>query len=324
MVVWTKRSECKKSGLDPDCILTDVTENNMRGLIDLAIAETNTAYNLSGVTTQLRLVHAYREPNYVEAATDTFVTALQNIQSTNDGVMDDVHVKRDVHGADIVAMIIDGVQYCGIAYLGPGIDIMFSVISWNCATGYYTFGHEISHNFVSLLVYFAVEAGSGSCSFDIQFSYVSNIFLSQGCNHDKGTTNTCGSSDTNYGWRDPSAGFRSILAYNCVTGQCDNMPTTGCPRVQRFSNNVYLYNGKAMGSPLHDNASQINSVKSIVAAYRTAVVGVPAPTSPQVCCNNILHVSAAPPSVVSSCFFVPHIMCFDIYFLSPLLTAQHE
>ncbi|KAL3763709.1 hypothetical protein ACHAWU_008031, partial [Discostella pseudostelligera] len=250
MVVWTKRSECKKSGLDPDCSLTDVTENNMRGLIDLAIAETNTAYNLSGVTTQLRLVHAYREPNYVEAATDAFVTALQNIQSSSDGVMDDLHEKRDVYGADIVAMIIDGAQYCGMAYLGPGIDLMFSVSSWNCATGYYTFGHEISHNF--------------------------------GCNHDKGTTNTCGSSDSNYGWRDPSAGFRSILAYNCVTGQCDNMPpSAGCPRVQRFSNNVYLYNGKAMGSPLHDNASQINSVKSIVAAYRTAVVGVPAPPSPQ-------------------------------------------
>ena len=152
MVVWTKRSECKKSGLDPDCSLTDVTENNMRGLIDLAIAETNTAYNLSGVTTQLRLVHAYREPNYVEAATDAFVTALQNIQSSSDGVMDDLHEKRDVYGADIVAMIIDGAQYCGMAYLGPGIDLMFSVSSWNCATGYYTFGHEISHNFVSLLV----------------------------------------------------------------------------------------------------------------------------------------------------------------------------
>lgn len=152
MVVWTKRSECKKSGLDANCILTDVTENNMRGLIDLAIAETNTAYNLSGVTTQVRLVHAYREPNYVEAATDAFVTALQNIQSSSDGVMDDLHEKRDVYGADIVAMIIDGAQYCGMAYLGPGIDLMFSVSSWNCATGYYTFGHEISHNFVSLLV----------------------------------------------------------------------------------------------------------------------------------------------------------------------------
>mgnify|MGYP001041021607 CR=1 FL=1 len=48
MVVWTKRSENKKSGLDPDCILTDVTENNIRRLINLAIAGTNTAYNLSG------------------------------------------------------------------------------------------------------------------------------------------------------------------------------------------------------------------------------------------------------------------------------------
>ena len=90
----------------------------------------------------------------------------------------------------------------------------------------------------------------------------------QGCNHDKGTTNACSSTAINYGWRDPSAGFRSILAYNCATGQCDNMPKAGCPRVQRFSNNVNLYNGKAMGSPQHDNACQINSVKSTIAAYR--------------------------------------------------------
>ena len=247
MVVWTKKAECVKSGLAAGCTLTDITENNMRGLIDLAIAETNTAYNLSGVTTQLRLVHAYREPNYVEATTSAFSMALSSLRSTNDGIMDDVHEKRDIFGADIVAMIIDDSQYCGMAYLGPSSDLMFSVSSWNCATGYYTFGHEIGHN--------------------------------MGCNHDKGTTNACASSASNYGWRDPSGGFRSILAYNCATGQCDNITTTGCPRVQRFSNNAYLYNGKAMGSPQHDNASQINSVKSLIAAYRT----VAAPTtSPQV------------------------------------------
>ena len=148
LVVWTKKAECRKSGLTAGCTLTATTENNIRGLIDLAVAETNTAYDLSGVTTQLRLVYAYRDPNYVEATTNAFNVALSSITSTNDGVMDDVHIKRNSYGADIVAMIIDDPQYCGMAYLGPSIDLMFSVTAWNCATGYYSFGHEIGHNMV--------------------------------------------------------------------------------------------------------------------------------------------------------------------------------
>lgn len=282
MVIWTKKAECFKSELTADCTLTNITENNMRGLIDLAIAETNTAYNLSGVTTQLRLVHAYREPNYVEATTNAFNMALSSIRSKNDGIMDDVHEKRNMYGADIVAMIIDDPQYCGMAYLGPSPDLMFSVTAWNCATGYYTFGHEIGHN--------------------------------MGCNHDKGTTSACTSSLSNYGWRDPSAEFRSILAYNCATNQCDNIPKAGCPRVQRFSNNEFLYNGKAMGSPLHDNASQINSVKSIIAAYRAVVVGVPS-TSPQV--GNQQFARHCTCLVSSHKKYILHILFSTLHHISP-------
>lgn len=62
------------------------------------------------------------------------------------------------------------------------------------------------------------------------------------------------------------------------------MPVAGCPRVQRFSNNVNLYNGKAMGSPQHDNASKINSVKATIAAYRTVMID---DTTPQVNFANV-------------------------------------
>lgn len=135
MVVWTKKAECRKSNLAAGCTNTATTENNMRGLIALAVAETNTAYSLSGVTTQLRLVHAYREPNYVEATSDAFGAALSSITGTTDGVMDDVHTKRNTYGADVVALIIDDAAFCGMAYLGPSVGLMFSVTAWNCATG---------------------------------------------------------------------------------------------------------------------------------------------------------------------------------------------
>ena len=104
MVAWTKAAECGNAGLVSGCTVTTVTENLMRGLIDLAIAETNTAYELSGILTVLRLVHAYRENDYVEKG--NFVLYLEDITYTNDGFMDGVHAKRTLYGADAVHLIV--------------------------------------------------------------------------------------------------------------------------------------------------------------------------------------------------------------------------
>ena len=103
LVVWTKLAECSKAGLAPGCTVTKTTENMMRGLIDLAVAETNTAYALSGIFTSLRLVHAYRDPDYVEG--DDFQTSLEHVTRPKDGFMDSVHSKRALYGADVVHMI---------------------------------------------------------------------------------------------------------------------------------------------------------------------------------------------------------------------------
>lgn len=103
MVVWTKQAECKVSKLATNCVLTATTESNMRGLIDLAVAETNVAFTLSGIQTSLRLVHAYRDPIYVES-TISFATQLTELQSINDGKLDDVHTKRTLYGADMVQL----------------------------------------------------------------------------------------------------------------------------------------------------------------------------------------------------------------------------
>lgn len=120
----------------------------MRGMINLAVAETNGAYNYSGVGMQLRLVHAFREPTYQEASIDAYSTALHQITDPSDGVMDYIAATRSEYGADLVAMIIDDSTYCGIAWVGPSRNYMFSVIGWMCATGYYSFAHETGHNMV--------------------------------------------------------------------------------------------------------------------------------------------------------------------------------
>jgi peptidyl-Asp metalloendopeptidase len=118
----------------------------MQALVELAVAETNTAFINSGIHTQLSLVHSFRHDTYVEPSFDG---ALSDLKGTSDGKMDEIHALRDQYGADLVVLIIDDPQYCGLGYVGPSKDWMFSVSAWNCATGYYTFGHEIGY--VSLL-----------------------------------------------------------------------------------------------------------------------------------------------------------------------------
>jgi len=129
---------------------------------------------------------------------------------------------------------------------------MFSVTAWDCATGYFTFGHEIGHNL--------------------------------GLRHDRGASNACDNEKRyHFGYRDPEARFRTILAYKCRSGQCDNNLGGGCPRIQRFSNPTYDFDGLPVGTTLADNARKINKVKSTVALYYphggTSALATAEPTS---------------------------------------------
>lgn len=236
MVVWTKHAECRNAGRARGCRLTASTRSRMAARINLAVEETNKGYKSSQVQAQLRLVHSRREDRYSEATSDAFGKALNAVTSTSDGNMDEVHAERKKYGADLVALIIDDPKLCGLAWLGPRKSRMFSVTAWNCATGYYSFGHEIGHNL--------------------------------GCNHDLGTKNACKGSKYNYGYRDPKARFRTIMGYSCKTGQCDKMPKNGCTRVNWWSNPSVTYNGMTTGiRNKADNARQINDVRATVAKY---------------------------------------------------------
>merc|ERR1719232_224553 len=223
MVLWTKKAECRNSYLGSSCTLTEQTRKNMFAKINLAVDETNTAFALSGINTQLRLVHAYLDVNYEES---DMRKALEDITFTMDGNMDDVHVKRQTFSADLVSFWVDS-NSCGLAWVGPHRNYMFSVVNWACATGYFSFGHELVHNV--------------------------------GCNHDRGSENKCSSNEANFGYRDKDAKFRDIMAYDCKSGQCDNVVGKTCTRVQRFSNRAYTYNGYPIGDSECDCASRVNT-----------------------------------------------------------------
>jgi hypothetical protein len=117
-------------------------------LVVLAVAEANQAYANSGMTPRLNLVHTTLT-NYTESG--DMGTDLSRLRSTNDGYMDELHTLRESHGADLVSLIEHEPQYCGIAYRMTSASSSFassafSIVHNSCATGYYSFAHELGHN----------------------------------------------------------------------------------------------------------------------------------------------------------------------------------
>ena len=245
VVVWTRDAECRHFGLPTDCTPNRLTYIGMQNLVKLAVEETNTAYDLSGVDTKLLVVHGYRHPTLDEKTYSQFGNILTDLKN---GKIPGVFESRERYGGDLVSLIINDPNYCGVGYVGPSKAWMYSVVSWNCATGYFSFAHEVGHNL--------------------------------GLEHDRGSARACDDlADYNYGYRDPQARFRSILAYGCVKGQCDNNPAGGfCTRVQRFSNPNTGFNGEPIGTRTENNARKINEVKALVAGYYPHKEPTPQPT----------------------------------------------
>ena len=204
--------------------------------IDLAIANTNTAYSNSLIGTQLNLVHVQEIPYEEDGG---YVDHLYRLTDPADGYMDNVHDLRDLYGADMVALLVADGEYCGVAWLmqnlSPAFEqYAFSVTTWTCAAGNLTFAHELGHN--------------------------------QGCCHDRDNCSH-GVFDYSYGYQDPVARFRTVMAYNCPDG---------CPRIQHFSNPDVLYQGLPTGVPIDQpdsahNALSLNQTALTIANFRCHV-----------------------------------------------------
>jgi hypothetical protein len=211
-------------------------------LINLAVDETNQAYENSGIQPRLNLVHQ-EEITYTEV---DFSTDLTRLRGTDDGHMDSVHSLRNTHGADLVVLISDTEGACGIGYLMTALSdafaaSAFSVTRYSCATGNYTFGHELGHN--------------------------------MGCHHAVGDGTPAaeqgnGLYNFSHGWRftaaDDGGQYRTIMAYSPGT------------RIQYFSNPHVTYKGTPTGIPPDEsdaahNARSINQAALTVANWRDSV-----------------------------------------------------
>ena len=193
---------------------------NILAEIDLAVQETNDSYANSGITQRLRLVHA-AQVTYAQSG--DISTDLSRLRNAADGYMDEVHALRNTYAADEVVLIVyyPSGSYCGIAYLMDSVSHdfeswAFATVDLDCATGYYSFGHEMGHNMGALHDW-----------------YVDNSVMPYG--HAHGYVN----------YANPGDRWRTVMAYN---DECNDQGIY-CYRLPFWSNPAVLRNGVPMGVP---------------------------------------------------------------------------
>jgi hypothetical protein len=215
----------------------------MDASVFLAVAETNQSYLNSNINQRLRLVHV-EEVNYVESGNiNTDLTALQN------GSIGNAPTLRNTFAADNVVMITEnGGGFCGLGYMMTTVSNSFepfayAVVARNCATGYFSFGHELGHN--------------------------------MGADHDCANATSTGPYPYNRGYVNtaPSSGtaWRTIMSYN-------GSPSS--TRVQYWSNPGVNYpvGNDPMGGPCGgsttDNHQVLNNTALTVANFRCSAPGI--------------------------------------------------
>lgn len=190
----------------------------------LAVAEANQSYLNSGVNIRLSMVDTFEVP-YSESG-KSYDTILADMVA-----MGTINTRRNSSGADMAVMIINQSDYCGMAdAIRATAATAYAVVHYDCATGYYSFAHELGHL--------------------------------QGARHDP--PNDPSIAPFAYGHGMQHAGpsnWRTIMAYNC---------TPSCPRLQYWSSPHVNYAGVAMGTAAsNDNARVLNETASTVAGFRS-------------------------------------------------------
>lgn len=212
----------------------------IKATILTALNETNDSYLNSGATTRLRLVHV-EEYSYTE--TGNLETDLTRFRNNGDGYFDSIHTLRNTYGADMVALIVEnGGAYCGLASaIMASATNAFQVVDRECATGYYSFGHEFGH----------LQGARHD-------TYVDSNNTPYSYGH--GYVHT-GSTDYNR--------WRTVMAYN---NRCSSLGYD-CTRIQWWSNPAKTYHGAPIGVSNTKNYQVLNSTDYTVANFRKQVIG---------------------------------------------------
>ena len=201
---------------------------NISALIDLAETETNNGYSTSGVNASINVVHT-AQVSYTEHSNSE--TDLNRLAATNDGYMDEVHTMRDTYGADMVVLVHDTNGYCGQAdAIYANASSAFAIVDYDCATGYYSFGHELGHL--------------------------------QGARHNPENDPTNSPFSYGHGYQDPNGNWRTVMAYNCSSGCTRQLFWSN-------QNRTYGGTATGTSSR-SDNTRVLNETAATMAAFRTA------------------------------------------------------
>jgi peptidyl-Asp metalloendopeptidase len=196
------------------------------GLVNLAITESNQSYSNSSVYITLQNAGVYIT-NYTQSG--SFSTDLSRFRGTSDGYMDNIHTARNTQAADVAMLIINNSSSCGLASgIGSTAATAFAVVHYGCATGYYSFGHEIGHL--------------------------------QSARHDPAADPTTTPYAYGHGYRSPTSLWRTVMAYDCASG-CPRIKYWSNP-------NLVLNGQAMGTASTSNNALVLNNTRAAIAAFR--------------------------------------------------------
>jgi hypothetical protein len=199
--------------------------------INQAMAETKLSYEKSGVDHRLNLVHA-AQIAYTEKSNITADLEALTLNAPDDSEINEVHTWRRAHKADVVVLLtkpVDETDSCGQSRQMQEITVAhckraFAVVPMNCATGNYSFAHELGHI--------------------------------MGADHNVEGSTSGGARPYNHGYIQPHPSNRAVKPWRTIMAEkCSNE----CRRVLKWSNPRVGVVGDAMGDADHaDNVRLFN------------------------------------------------------------------
>jgi len=258
--------------IDVLVVYTENARNGAGGItaiqaeIDLHVADVNLTYSNSGIFQRIRLVHA-AEVSYSESALFSWSIALQDLK---DGNIPDVHYLRNEYGADTVVLILNDLEYGGLAYQMESVSHSFEAWAFALVTRdsiwYHAFAHELGHNMGARHDWFVDD--TDNLPFTYNHGYV-NIEIPP--------------EPT------PPTFWKTVMAYadecDCVDEEipCPDIDDRStpwspfCETLPYWSNPDIGYEGDPMGVPegsFHaaDNRKTLNNTRTTVANFRASVL----------------------------------------------------
>jgi hypothetical protein len=227
----------------------DAMETAIHGWVN----ESNDVYRDSDTATRIRLVGT-AETNHVDSG--SLSLHLSRLAGTSEGYMDEIHALRTSTGADVVVLIITNGLNCGLAYTIK-----------NSVTGSPTTAFAVVRDYCA----------------DVQFSFVHEIGHVMGCCHDLDHPGSCAGGSSLYpqsfGHRfvGDTNNWRTVMAYTDSSSD-PWTPLISYTRVGHFSNPDIDFDNEPTGQvAIADNASSLDSMRSITASYRTAITPITCP-----------------------------------------------